>query len=1361
MNAPQSATALLDYFRQHDIALEVDGDKLRCKAPKGFLTPELLASLQQHKPALIALLAPRIEADADRILPRAAGRDVLPLSTSQRQLWFLDQLAPGNPFYNNPAAIGLRGQLDVAALERALNAVIARHESLRTRFSEGGSEPLQTVLPALHLVMPVQDLTQLAGEARQAAVAAATEAAAREPFDLGQGPLLRSRLLKLAEDDYRWLLNVHHIVADGWSIGILINEVAQLYTAFVNGQPSPLPPLPIQYPDYALWQQQQTSRLQHQLAYWTQQLADAPTLLTLPTDRPRPAVQRFQGRCHHCLLPIAVVQGLKAVSQSQRATLFMSLMAGFAVLLWRYSGQSDLCIGTPFANRNHREVEGLIGHFINPLVIRHQLVATQTFSDLLQTVRDTVLDAYAHADLPFDQLVEALKPVRHTSHSPLFQVMLVLQNMPRGQLDLPGLTLFPQETGTDAAKFDLSVEAAETTAGLQLTFEYNTDLFDAASIERLAGHFMQLLRHAAADPSQTIARLPLLDATKRQCLLHDWNATAVDYGTPAGLPARFAAQVRERPSQTALVCEGQSLSYAELDRQSHQLANHLQQRGIGRDQRVGLHFRRSNAMVVAMLGVLKAGAAWLPLDPAYPAERLDYLVSDAAPALVLTDDPARSGLWQSLAALLAEPAPELALPPVQADDLAYVIYTSGSTGLPKGVAMTHASVANLLDHWQQAVGALPGKAAALWSSFGFDVSVHETLLPLTTGGTLHIVPEAVRIDPQALMRWLAQHQIAQAYLPPAFVRWLDEAPAERLDGLALQQLLVGVEPLQEQSLYHLQQQLPGLRIVNGYGPTETCVYSTVYLTLQPLARQCPIGRPLANTQVYLLDAEGEPVPIGVTGELYIGGAGLARGYLHRTALTDERFVPNPFSQQPGSRLYRTGDLARWLPEGQIEYLGRRDQQVKLRGYRVEPGEVEAALLAQADVREAAVLIDRPASGEARLVAALVRADGAAPRLASEWREVLAQRLPAYMIPSLFVELPQLPQTAHGKLDTAAILALAADGPRQVNVASPRDHIELTLYQLWKQVLLQPHISIRDNFFDIGGTSIAAIKLAHGIAAAFGETLPVRDILLHPTIEALGGRLRHGAGGKPPSNLIEFRQGDGQHRVVCIHPAGGTAFCYLSLAKVMPDDCGIYGIQSPGVNPGEAFLPTVEAMAQSYLEKLGPLTQGRLVLTGLSYGGLIAHEMGRRLAAAGHRQLSVVLLDTQGLEDPAHRAMVMPVEMEEFRSKLVKFNGMYPGIDDAQVAQYFHIYNHNRLTMRDYLTPPTAARLVLIQAMGGRDRPFWREARAFWRRRAQAGFLVKLVHGDHWEMLETAEVLRVAKVLRGELARLARQQAREA
>ncbi|MGW2817015.1 non-ribosomal peptide synthetase [Streptomyces sp. NPDC001415] len=1288
------------------------------------------------------------------------GRTAPPAASfAQQRLWFLSQLRGASEAYHMPLWMMLQGALDHGALSRALDALVARHEVLRTRLVAVAGEAVQRVdPPETGFALLRHDLTGLPDADEQLAALQREEAAA--PFDLERGPLIRGRLVRLAPHRHALLLTMHHIISDGWSTGVLTRELGALYAAFTQGEPDPLPPLAVQYADYAAWQRRLLSEgaLASQADYWRETLRGAPALLELPTDHPRPAEQNYGGGNVRINFGEEFTAALTAFSRRHRSTLFMTVLSGWALVLSRLSGQRDLVIGTPVANRRRTELEGLIGFFVNTLALRIDLSGAPSVAELLGRVRGATLSALKHQDLPFEQVVELVNPPRTLAHTPVFQTMFAWQNNEEGEVKLPGIEVAPLDSPSTAAKFDLALSLGEEDGRVVGTLDYADALFDAETAERHARHLKRVLEQMIESPEREAATLSLLDERERRQLIVDWNDTARPV-SETGLVERFEDQVRSRPGQLALLCGDERLDYARLDRRANRLAHALIARGVRKDQVVGLHTGRSAELVVGVLGILKAGAAYLPLDPGLPAERLAHLVADAAPALVLSDATTPPAGWQSLSAVETEGrsdnAPRV---PVTPDDLAYVIYTSGSTGRPKGVAVTHGNVVNLFDHWLARMGSAPDEAASMWSSIGFDASVHEILLPLTSGAALHLVPEELRGDPEALMDWLRTRRIAQAFLPPAFIKWIDEDPERRLAGLALRRLLTGVESLPEQALHRMTQALPGLRVLYGYGPTEATLYSTAYFDPQPLARQCPIGKPLANTRVYLLDEHLEPVPIGVPGELYIGGAGLARGYLGRPDLTDERFLPDPFV--PGARAYRTGDLARWLPDGNAEYVGRSDHQLKLRGFRIEPAEIEAALLEEPGVYEAAVFADRLATGEQRLVAAVGRSEGE-PRLPAQWRAALSRRLPDYMIPALFIELPRLPGTPNGKLDRTALLELAhTGGPAQVNQTSPRDHIELTLYHIWQRLLLRPEIGIGDNFFDIGGSSISAIKMAHAIREAFAESLPVRDIIQHPTIEALGGRLREGVTGPPPSNLIEFRAGDGAGRVVCVHPAGGTAFCYLSLAKSLPDSYGVYGIQSPGVNPGEAFLPTVEAMAEEYLRLIEPLADGPLVLTGLSYGGLVAHEMGRRLALAGHPELSVVLLDTQATADPAEQALVEPVEMAEFRDKLVKFNGMYPGIEDRQIDQYFQLYNHNRLTARDHRPASTSARLVLVQALGGTQDPRSAvQVREFWADHTRDGLVVEPLDCDHWEVLEHPALPRVAALIDAELGRLRKSAAR--
>ncbi|MFJ2259167.1 amino acid adenylation domain-containing protein [Streptomyces sp. NPDC087844] len=1299
-----------------------------------------------------------------------------PASFAQQRLWFLAQLPGGNEAYNEPVTFTLRGPLDTAVLRRALDALVVRQQALRTRLVAVDGEVQQHIdPPETGFTLAADDLTGLPDSTARLGELRLWEAS--DPFDLARGPLCRGRLLTLAQDHHVLLLTIHHTVFDGRSMSVMMSELSALYKALLDGLPSPLAPLPLQYADHARAQREHVlaGGLAEHADFWQRQLADAPPLSGPPTDRPRPAQQDLRGGRVEFALDADLTAGLRALARQRGRTLFGSVLTGWSLLMSRLSGRTDVVVGTPTAGRRHNEdLSDLIGFFVNTLPLRADFSRTATAGDALAHVGGVLRDALDHQDMPFEHIVELVNPVRSAAHTPLFQTMCAWVPERDGLLELSGLDVTPLDIPDAPAKFDLALSLTESRGRVVGHLDYASALFDEDTARRYVRQLEHLLTDMVARPEAPVGTLRLMDDRERRLLLTEFangrpltaesasrTGSGTEFGTDSrtgGLVDRFDEQVAARPTQTALVCGGERLDYATLAGRAGRLARALADQGVGPGDIVALHTGRSVELVVGVLGILKSGAAYLPLDPAQPPARLAAMVEDAAAVLVLSDLPGaqRPAGWRYLPTVEASADNDVPPAPVPDDEqVAYVLYTSGSTGRPKGVAVTRRSVLNLFDNWVARMGATPGEATSAWSSIGFDASVHELLLPLTTGAELHLVPEELRGDPEELMEWMRQHRIVQAFLPPAYIRWIDEEPGKRLDGLALRQLLTGVESLPEAALHRMREHLAGLKVCFGYGPTETTLYSTAYYDPQPLDRQCPIGRPLAGTRMYLLDEHLEPVPVGVAGEVHLGGASLAAGYLHRPDLTDERFLPDPFL--PGERVYRTGDLARYLPDGNAVYVGRVDDQVKLRGFRIEPAEIEAALLALPEVREAAVVVDRDTGAEPRLVAAV--AVGAVPaRPPHEWRAALADRLPDYMIPAVVVELPVLPLSRNGKLDRTALLRAAAEaGTGQVNTESPRDHIELTLHQIWRGILLGPDFGIRDSFFDIGGTSLSAIKMAHGVRAALGTTLPVRDLMLHPTIEGLGGLVRQGRPGAPPSNLIEFRKGGTGGNVVCVHPAGGTAFCYLPLARTLPTDVGLYGIQSPGVNPGETFLPGVEEMAEAYLRLIEPFDAGPLVLTGLSYGGLVAHEMGRRLASAGRTDVSVVLLDTQATEDPEVRATATaPVDLAEFRDKLVKFNGMYPGIDDEQIDQYFRIYNHNRLTARDHLPASSAARLVLMQAVGGTttDPASLPGVRDFWRRRAENGIRVEPLDCDHWEVLESGTSPRVAAVLAAELAALA-------
>ncbi|MFE7974045.1 amino acid adenylation domain-containing protein [Streptomyces shenzhenensis] len=1298
-------------------------------------------------------------------VPAAGPVRVRPASFAQQRLWFLAQLPGANAAYNETLAFTLTGPLDRDALARAFDGLTDRHETLRTRLvAEAGGVSQHIDPPGAGFALAFEDLTTDADATER--VAERQRAEAERPFDLAAGPLGRGRLIALDTERHVLLLTFHHSIYDGASMNVMMKEVSLLYTASVADGAADLPELGVQYADHAQVQREAVlgGALAAQEDHWKRVLGEVPPVLELPTRGPRPAEQRYEGGRVEFALDTDVTAALRDLARSRGATLFVAVLTGWAVLLSRLSGQDDIVVGSPFAGRRGPGAAGLIGFLVNSLPLRIDLSGSPTAAEALARTRAVVRDALDHQDLPFERIVELVNPPRSASRTPLFQTMLAWVPDRHDLLRLPGVAAEPLPIAHAPAKFDLALSATESGGRITGHLDHATALFDAATAERWAGHLRHLLTDMARHPDRDIHTLELMEERERRRLIGEGDATpdpgaagpadptATALRTATGITELFEARAREHPTRTAVVDDEHAMDYAALDRRANRLAHALAARSVRPGEVVGLHARRTCDLVVGILGILKAGAGYLPLDPGQPIERLAAMVEDAGCPVVLSDHAAgdRPAAWLELSAVAAEGATG-DRPPAGVDRapdrIAYVIFTSGSTGRPKGVAVEHRSVLNLFAVWHDRMGTAPGEVGSAWSSIAFDASIHELLLPLTTGGELHIVPEKLRADPDAVLDWMREHRVTQAFLPPAYVRWIDEDPAARLRGLHLRTLLTGVESLTEAALHRMTEQLPGLRVCFGYGPTEATLYSTAYYRPRPLERPCPIGRPLPGTRCYVLDAHMQPVPPGVVGEVYLGGASLARGYLNRPDLTEERFLPDPFV--PGARVYRTGDLARWGDDGQIHYAGRADDQVKLRGFRIEPAEIEAALMRLPGVREAVVLADRDAAGQPRLVAGVGR--GSAP-LRGDWRTALAHSLPDYMIPAVVVDLEGLPLNRSGKLDRPALLRLAHEQTSdQVNTASPRDHVEHALYRIWQRILLQPAIGVGDNFFDIGGTSLSAIKMAHHVTETFGRRLPVAEVMVRPTIESLAALLRADGTDRAPGSLIEFRRGTGP-RVICVHPAGGTAFCYLPLAAFLPEHTGLYGIQSPGVNPGEEVLPTVEAMAEAYLRLLEPLGEGPLVLTGLSYGGLVAHEMGRLLSLAGRGDVSVVLLDTQATDDASAREAITTVDAAEFREKLVRFNGMYPGIDDAQVDRYFRLYNHNRLTARDHVPAVSPARLVLAQAVpDGADTPFHAQVRDFWRRRAQGEFRVETMECDHWEILEGTETARVAALMAAELA----------
>ena len=1095
----------------------------------------------------LASFLEKSERSAIRQVPiQRVDRDsTLPLSFAQQRLWFLDQLQPDSPLYNVPGSFSISGALDVMALEQSLNVLVQRHEPLRTTFAVRNGQPVQIIAPALYFPLPLVDLSHIADNTtREAEVLRLVREEAQRPFSLQCGPLIRAALLRLSLREHVLLLTLHHIVADGWSAEIFFEELNASYAACITGVPAQLPDLPIQYADYAAWQQEwlQGEILERQLIYWRQQLAGLPPVLDLPIDHPRPAVRSFSGGRYSFHLPSSLTAQLRMLSQQEGVTLFMILLAALQTLLSRYSGQSDIAIGTPIAGRTHLEVERLIGFFVNTLVLRSDLSDNPTFIELLSRVREMTLAAYTHQDLPFEKLVEELQPERSLNQSPLFQVLFVLQNAWSDStgpgLPSRGLKLKPLETGSGTAKFDLSFELLETPLGLEGYIEYSTDLFDASTIRRMAGHYATLLAGIASDPEQRIAGLPLLSDAERRQILEEWSDPDPCSPQTMCLPALFEDQVARTPDRVAVVLGDHQLTYGELNVRANRLAHLLQRLGVRPEVCVGLLCERSLEQLISLLAILKAGGAYVPLDPDYPSQRLAFLLRDAHITILLTQQSLLSRLsapqppqllvvcLETLeAALQTESCENLALP-LSSQQLAYIIYTSGSTGQPKGVMIAHQQVASLL----VATGSwLLGDEPETWTLFhsvAFDFSVWEIWGAWLSGGRLVVVPYWQSRSPGAFLHLLGEQRVSVLnQTPSAFWQLSSTLKAEDVPPeLWVRHVLFGGEALDVPHLQSWWEQLAAAetQLVNLYGITETTVHVSWYrLRFNERAELdgSPIGRPLPGWQVYLLDAAGQPVPAGVPGEIYVGGAGVARGYLGRPELSAERFVPHPWSAQPGERLYRSGDLARWRPDGQLVYLGRNDRQVKLRGFRLELGELEASLQEHRGVRQAVATMWEDSAGEQQLVAYVVTEPGQAPAVA-DLRAFLSTRLPGYMLPATIVFLEELPLTPHGKLDRRALPDPDSGKRARGDISAPaRTLMEEVLIAIWSDILHIDQVGTQDNFFDLGGHSLLATRMIARVREAYKVDIPLRTVFEAPTLAALAARIEAARGGAPMTGEI--------------------------------------------------------------------------------------------------------------------------------------------------------------------------------------------------------------------------------------------------
>ena len=1167
-----------------------------------------------------------------------------PLSFAQERLWFLDRLQPGSSAYNIPLPLRLEGPLDVDALALALDAVVDRHESLRTSFLEVHGEPAQVVHESIHVPLETLDTTLVSPADREQEAKRLVTETALSPFDLTRPPLVRAHLIRLAEDDHVFLFTVHHIVADGWSTGIVLREIVELYRAHVEGREVALPALPIQYVDFASWQREWLAgeRLAQQLSYWRGQLEGIPTVLDIPSDRPRPPVQSDRGAHLSTHLPRSLLERLRALGRREGATLFMTLLAALDTLLALYTGADDIVVGTPIANRIRVEVEQVVGFFANTVVLRTRTNGNLTFRELLARVRELTLDAYGHQDMPFEKLVAELNPQRELSHSPLFQVMFALQNAGQGQIALPGVTVTRMGFERGTSKFDLGFFAREVPEGLRIACEYSTDLFDEDRVERLLRELRTILESVSDDPDRRIADIDIL-APEERASLESWNATAHAHEFSESLVHELVeAQVQRVPDAPAVEFGSETLTYGELNERANRLAHHLRELGVRPGSPVAISLPRSIDAVVAVLATLKAGGAYAPLDPTYPEERLRSMLEQARPPVVLTHEalrgrlPSHEGgvfcLDSSRAELERRPTtnPEPVKTP---DDLAYVLFTSGSTGQPKGVAMPHRVLTNLLA-WQLEAWTAPGPARTLqFASLGFDVAFQEIFSTWSAGGTLVLVTDDCRRDPSALLRLIDEAEVERIFVPFVALQHLAEAsPDFGVFPRALREVITAGEALQSTpAIREFFSRGAGCVLHNHYGPTESHVVTEYTLRGDPIAwpPRPPIGTPIPNARIYLLDDRGARVPIGVPGELHIGGPVLARGYLDRDDLTRERFVPDPFVGGDGC-MYRTGDRARYLSNGEIEYLGRADDQVKIRGHRVEPGEVESVLGGHDGLKDAVVVPRLDDNGSWRLVAYAVGADGACPSSA-ELREFLGSRLPDFMVPATFVVLDSLPLGATGKVDR---LALQPPGRPRSEVetaedAPPRDEVERRLVEIWQRAFgLDEPIGIREDFFALGGHSLLAVRVLALIHDALGVKVPLTSLFEATTVEEMAEKIRQlrGADEEWPI-LVPLKARGSRPPLFVLHGNDGELLHYREFVLNVDPEQPVYGIQPIGLDGRGRPSMRVEEMGERYADELCEfLPDGPYLLAGFCFSGVLAYEVAHQLSQRGRPALFVGLID---------------------------------------------------------------------------------------------------------------------------------------
>jgi amino acid adenylation domain-containing protein len=1187
-----------------------------------------------------------ISAESQSIPSR--GRNLpYPVSSGQQRIRFLEDLAGGMPLYNESQAVRLVGELRAEAMEEALNLIIARHDVLRTTIQAVGGRPIAVVHENWPLLMKRIDLGGLAPVQRDFEVERLLVDEPKHPFELEKEPGIRVTLVRLSQSEHVFILMMSHFICDHTSWGILWRELSSVYGAIARSEPIALDRLPIQYGDYAIWQQQRIDEMgfAEDLAFWEDNLRGAPELLELPSDRPRPRMQSYRGARQRFRLNTTLTEALRSCSRQEKTSLFTVFAAALNTLLYRYTGSADISLGIPVADRERTELQSVLGFLTQTHVLRTKLSADLTFRELIERVQIGMLALHSHSEVPFGQIVTMLQPERTLSYAPLFQVVLDWRDRDQhlSFVGLDGLVVESLLAETRTSKFDLTLSVTDFGAEICLEAEYNTDLFDHDRVARMVDHYQTLLKAAATRPDARLPELPLLNQADRTLLLEEWNATDVNYPQDLCVHQLFEQQVERTPEKLAVVYEERELSYSQLNARANQLARHLKKLGVKPDGRVAICVERGIEMVVGLLAVLKAGGAYVPLDPTYPVERLRYMVKDSAPTVLLTQSQFKGsfkGLSNFLPIIdLATDSPAWAEEPGTNQDctgigltsahLAYVIYTSGSTGTPKGVMIEHRGVCNYL-LW--AINSYGPTSAVVSSSLSFDATVTSLYVPLLCGSTTRLLPEREEID--GLNVQIGAHgHCGLVKITPSHLAALGQRVRSERRSSSVGIFVIGGEQLSASTLRMWRHIQSDIRLVNEYGPTETVVGCLAYDVPKnfSLSRPVPIGRPIANMRIYVLDRHGEPAPIGVPGEIYIGGVGVARGYLNQPELTIERFAKDPFVSDAGARMYKTGDLGRWLPEGTIEFLGRNDFQVKVRGYRIELGEIEVRLREHADVRESVVLAREDSPGNRRLVAYYTGGESVG---AAELGRYLKEQLPEYMVPAAFVRLEAMPLTPNGKLDRKALPTPETNAYAVSLYEAPRGKIEQILAEIWGKIFGLKQIGVHDDFFALGGNSLLVTRLIAEVHKSFSQELSVAAFFQNPTIDGMAKRVQEEKQAasqyhltKSRSSIVPIRPEGSGPPLFLLHGVGGRIFGFHALIRHLEPSQRIYGVEYV-INDSAPVKLSLEDLAEQYIKEIRSVqAEGPYYLLGYSFGGLLAFEIAQQMCELGQEVGLLGMVDT--------------------------------------------------------------------------------------------------------------------------------------